>query len=126
MKRLGLAISAATDVGRKRPHNEDSHAIWVPEDPADRERIGALVVVADGMGGMLAGDVASRLTVETVVKSIRGSAGEDPLADLKHAIEEANRVVHGRSRPHPDLSGMGTTCPPVTLPAHPPLTAPPA
>jgi protein phosphatase len=41
---------------------------------------------------------------------IREATGEDLLADLKRAIEEANRVVFERSRSHPDLSGMGTTC----------------
>ena len=115
MKRMDVAITAASDVGRKRPHNEDSHAVWMPDDSAERERRGVLLVVADGMGGMLAGDVASRLAVETVVKVISESPAQDLLADLKAAIEEANRVMHDRSRSHPDLSGMGTTCTAVIL-----------
>ncbi len=115
MRRLDLAIGAASDLGLKRSQNEDSHAIWVPDEPAERERRGVLLLVADGMGGTLAGEVASRLAVETVVRVVREARGSNVLAELRHAIEEANRVVYGKSRTHPDLNGMGTTCTAVMI-----------
>ena len=52
----GLQLATLTDVGRKRSGNEDSHAVWVSEEPAEFARRGALLVVADGMGGANAGE----------------------------------------------------------------------
>lgn len=115
MKRLELTVAAASDLGLKRPHNEDSHAIWIPEEPSERDQHGALVVVADGMGGALSGEVASRLAVETVVRVVRESPGEDVLGLLRTAIQEANRVVHDESLSNPELNGMGTTCTAVLI-----------
>ena len=106
---MGLAVKTATDLGLKRAQNEDSVATWIPDDPAERGR-GALLVVADGMGGSRAGEVASQLTVDTVVKTYREAPGQDVLADLEHAVAAANQIVHEQSVANPDLRGMGTTC----------------
>src|SRR5581483_8582874 len=54
---LRLDIALRTDVGRKRPHNEDSMVSVVPEDPEILSKKGALFVVADGMGGHEKGEV---------------------------------------------------------------------
>jgi len=113
--RLDLTVVAATDLGRKRPQNEDSYAVLIPEDESERERHGTLLVVADGMGGSLSGEVASRLAVETVVHAMEQSRGADMIADLRHAIESANRVVHEKSLSDPELNGMGTTCTVVVI-----------
>jgi serine/threonine protein phosphatase PrpC len=110
MARMVVAVEGATDLGLKRTQNEDSHACWVPKDPGERERRGVLLVVADGMGGTRAGEVASRLAAETVVASFRSADGGDPLAELYRAVEAANRLVHEESQSRPDVSGMGTTC----------------
>lgn len=107
---MTLEIRAATDLGMKRSQNEDSHGTWVSDDAAERERRGVLVVVADGMGGSRAGEVASRLAVETVIRTYREGRSANPLDDLYRAVENANHVVHTESVSHPDMSGMGTTC----------------
>ena len=107
---MTLEIRAATDLGMKRSQNEDSHGCWVSDDPAERERRGVLVVVADGMGGSRAGEVASRLAVQTVIQVYRDGQSGNPLDDLYHAVEAANHVVHTESVSHADMNGMGTTC----------------
>ena len=107
---MRLTVKAATDVGLKRPHNEDSHGCWVPEWSGDLERRGALVVVADGMGGSRAGEVASRLAVETVLRAYRDADGADILTNLRGAVESANQIVHTESTTRAGLDGMGTTC----------------
>lgn len=109
-----LAVRAATDVGLKRPHNEDSFGVWVPEDPADEPR-GALLVVADGMGGALAGEVASRLAVDCLIRRHRESCDLDPLECLRRSIEAANRTIHEQSQVDPEMRGMGTTCTAVVV-----------
>jgi protein phosphatase len=105
---MRYAAAVRTDVGRKRLGNEDSFCV-APD-------IG-LFVVADGMGGHAAGEVASRLAVDTirewVAKSLPGdgvaldvTAAADCLAD---GIQAANRVVFEASQAQPECSGMGTT-----------------
>lgn len=106
----GLVIASATDVGRRRTGNEDSHALWVSEDEAVRSKQGMLLVVCDGMGGASAGEVASRLAVDTVLETVRASGGADPAATLREAIESANHVVHSQASANADQRGMGTTC----------------
>jgi protein phosphatase len=108
-------VRSATDLGLKRAQNEDSHGAWIPPTAEERRRRGTLVVVADGMGGSRAGEVASRLAVETVLRCYREGPGVDPLEELHHAVEAANRVVHRESSEHPELAGMGTTCTAVVL-----------
>jgi protein phosphatase len=110
-----VEVRSATDLGLKRAQNEDSHGEWIPSAAEERRRRGTLLVVADGMGGSRAGEVASRLAVETVLRCYREAPGEDLLEDLHHAVEAANRVVHRESAAHAELSGMGTTCTAVVM-----------
>ena len=96
---------AQTDVGLKRNNNQDF--VY-----ASDHRIGpldGLLVVADGMGGQAAGDLASRLCVEAMVDVIEGSADSGTVRVLSKAIRAANRAVCERARTDPGLEGMGTT-----------------
>jgi len=68
-RQLQLDVAQLTDVGRKRPHNEDNMAYVIPKDESAMARKGALFIVADGMGGHAAGEVASEIAVETVTKA---------------------------------------------------------
>jgi protein phosphatase len=66
------------------------------------------------MGGAMAGEVASQLAAECVLKTYR--EGEDEiLEDLLLALVSANQVIYEHSREHPDLRGMGTTCTAVVV-----------
>jgi serine/threonine protein phosphatase PrpC len=112
---MKLEIKGATDLGRKRPVNEDSHAWWVPSAPEELSRRGILLVVADGMGGAQAGERASRIAVETVLRRYRDASAEDPLKDLQDAVEEANAAIHSESVTQDDKAGMGTTCTAVVV-----------
>src|SRR5258706_7962132 len=107
---LTIVVRAATDMGLKRTNNEDSYGCWLPDDAAERERRGLLLAVADGMGGVKGGEVASRITVETLMQAYRDAPGVDVASDLHDALTAANRVVHREGEQHPELNGMGTTC----------------
>ena len=85
---------AVSDPGKRRRHNEDSYVVDPP-----------LFAVADGIGGAQAGELASRLAVETMGEE-RESRGEEELATLRR---EANRRVFARSHEDAATSGMGTT-----------------
>ena len=96
-----------TDRGAVRQQNQDAYYIDVPSQSL------ALCVVCDGMGGAKAGNVASKLAVDTFVEALRhwdqaeAPDGAGPL--LTSAAEQANEVVHHRAVTDPECRGMGTT-----------------
>jgi protein phosphatase len=132
-----IELHAKSDVGRVRRGNEDNFLIldltsgkaWTGSDggesPADLNHFelgekGLVLVVSDGMGGALAGDVASRMAVETVREMLiesdaeeqeSGAGDEDKsLVDyLRHATVYANLAIHHRSQEDTRCSGMGAT-----------------
>ncbi len=109
-KQLRLDVAQLTDVGRKRPHNEDNMAYVIPKDPQVMARKGALFIVADGMGGHAAGEVASEIAVDTISYSFYQDDSEDVATSLLQAIRRANSLIHQRAAENMLRSGMGTTC----------------
>lgn len=94
-----------TDIGRKRQINQD----FVFSTDEAVGKLKNLYIVADGMGGHNAGDFASKYTVETVVREIKGSIEVKPFRILGKAIRAANEMLRQRAREDSDLYGMGTT-----------------
>ena len=115
-----------TDVGRTREHNEDSFVIVdLATGDASRPEAprtfrlgprGALFMVADGLGGAAAGEVASELAVDTVHEELRSrwveSNGKSPdefASAIKGAAEAANGRIFSYALEHPESRGLGTT-----------------
>ncbi|MCX7627235.1 MAG: Stp1/IreP family PP2C-type Ser/Thr phosphatase [Methylophilaceae bacterium] len=108
-----LEVVRLTDVGKRRDHNEDAVASDVES---------GLLVLADGMGGYKAGEVASEIAVLTLVSELREAllnmpAGEtDPDTGLlresialRDAVAKANAAIYNVSQSQPQCAGMGTT-----------------
>ncbi|MFL5653439.1 MAG: Stp1/IreP family PP2C-type Ser/Thr phosphatase, partial [Ktedonobacteraceae bacterium] len=109
-KQLRLDVAQLTDVGRRREHNEDNMAYVIPKDPQVMAKKGALFIVADGMGGHAAGEVASEIAVDTVSNMYYQDDSDDVATSLLHAIKRANALIHQRAAENMLRSGMGTTC----------------
>lgn len=109
-----VEASCLTDRGRVRPINEDTGCAVVPDDAALRSRKGALLVVADGMGGHQGGSLASSLAVETVLGHYYADSAQ-PAQALPAAVQAANRAVLEHARTQANLAGMGTTCTAVAV-----------
>lgn len=94
-----------TDVGLKRNSNQD----FVYASDQKVGRLPSLLIVADGMGGHAAGDLASRVCVETMVSSIESSGQTETIPILAEAVQKANRAVLKKAAEKPVYAGMGTT-----------------
>ncbi|GAC1682712.1 MAG: protein phosphatase 2C domain-containing protein [Gemmatimonadaceae bacterium] len=119
-------VFGRTDVGRTREHNEDAFVVAdLTQDnpsllPAVRthqvgER-GSLFMVADGMGGAAAGEIASAMAVDVVLEELRmrwlrgpQRDGESFASAIRAAATAANGKIHLYAGEHPELRGMGTT-----------------
>lgn len=96
---------SVTDIGRKRQLNQD----YVYASDESVGNLPNLYIVADGMGGHKAGDYASKCTVETMVREIRGSMEQSPIRILSKAIRVANDQIRRKAREDESMFGMGTT-----------------
>ncbi len=121
-----LSLFAMTDVGRTRGHNEDCYLVadLSPPTPVLTPRVrehtvgekGSILVVADGMGGATAGEVASQMATRFIFDDLvsgwvlqRRTDLRAFGASLQEAIEGANREIHRYSLTDENLQGMGTT-----------------
>src|ERR1700686_2594763 len=103
-----LEVVSVTDAGRVRQYNEDSVAI-------DRNK--GVMVLADGMGGHRAGEIASNMATEIILSSLRanvakfGSRARDlsPMRAIDQSINRANTAVYEAAKTQSTYRGMGTT-----------------
>src|SRR5579862_3467772 len=106
---MQLRVGAATDIGRVRVHNEDAYASL-------EER--GLFVVADGMGGEAAGEVASQMAIDTILDELKNGSGEPPpdpsgfrskTSRLGAAVRRSNQSIYDAARKDERQARMGTT-----------------
>ena len=127
MNSIKLRIAAKTDVGLVRDNNEDNFQAssdlsiepmrWVNNEICSLGEKGALLVVADGMGGMNAGEVASELAIETVRSAFRPQNLTEEVMKNRFSIEkfmnsvivDADKRIKAEAKSHPESRGMGTT-----------------
>lgn len=121
---ISVSVFGCTDTGRKRKNNEDAflvadlNADWNTSvggfNPYSAEHLlgkrGALLVVADGMGGTAAGEVASNLAIATLRSGLQnGATAENSDEQLRRATEQANAAIRQYVQNCPQAEGMGTT-----------------
>lgn len=125
---ISVTVYARTDLGRTREHNED--AFLVADLSTGKSRLeselaecqvgprGLLFLVADGMGGAAAGELASAMAADLIYGHMMGTWAKEPDQEadesrftmrIREAVELANLQIHTYAREHPDVRGMGTT-----------------
>jgi protein phosphatase len=102
-----LNVGAHSHVGEIRPNNEDHYAIAHYQAPTGEwVTVG---MVADGIGGHQAGEIASELTVKTVLDVFEETDFSSPLQSLSKAIIQASKIVNAIAQQKTDKQGMGST-----------------
>lgn len=121
-----VSVFGKTDLGLAREHNEDAFLVAdlstrnASLQPEIRDHVvgpkGSLFLVADGMGGAAAGELASQMAADviythltTVWAADHESSDERFAYRMREAVELANHRIHEHAREHPELRGMGTT-----------------
>jgi len=124
--KIRVEVFAKTDLGRTRDHNEDrflvadltrkSASLQPDVRRHDVGPRGTLLVVADGMGGAAAGELASQMAADTIYAHLAKTWNDESDATpqrfayrLKEAVEVANASIHAHAKAHPEVRGMGTT-----------------
>jgi PPM family protein phosphatase len=125
-KSIRVEVFGKTDLGRTRDHNEDRFLVadltrkaasLLPDvRQHDIGPRGTLLVVADGMGGAAAGELASQMATDAIYEHLVKTWNAEDQATpqrfayrLKEAVEVANASIHAHAKAHPEVRGMGTT-----------------
>lgn len=96
-----ITYVAQTDIGKRREENQDSYGVIETDSYK-------FYIVADGMGGVRGGALASGLAVETLHEKLDAAAAVSPEI-ITEAVTEANNVIHQRGNEQEEFNGMGTT-----------------
>lgn len=100
-----MRAQTVTNIGQTRKINQD----YVYYSLTDVGHLPNLFIVADGMGGHKAGDMASRYTVDSFVSLVQGSSDKDPVSVINNACFEVNHMLRTKAAESVDYEGMGTT-----------------
>lgn len=106
---LDVQVAMKTDIGRKRKQNQDAIGHYVPPDPELAARLGQIFVLADGVGGLSGGDLASQYAVSTIISVYYDQEEGEPPERLARAIAEANNLIFAESQGQERPTIMATT-----------------
>ena len=104
-----VKFGARTDMGQVRENNEDKFDFYEPEAPEVLAHRGCLYAVADGIGGAMAGQIASEMMLKNVISNYYDSPAPDLQTALHDAIVQTNDRIFHLAQMIPERSGMGTT-----------------
>jgi len=108
-KKAHLNIAAGTDAGRKGKNNEDQYAVAAFKLNKTEATPVVFAIVADGIGGHRAGEVASNIAVEMICDAVAASDASQPLAIMEAALIQASQAIQTQGSNSESQFGMGTT-----------------
>ena len=113
--RYNIECASYTDVGLRRSHNQDAHAVLTAADPEQWRQRGHVLMVADGMGAHAVGELASKMAADSIPHIYSKHAQDGPVTALRRAFVEANLTIHNRGQANREFAGMGTTATALVL-----------
>jgi protein phosphatase len=109
-ERAHLNVAAVSHPGVSGKNNEDRYSVSSFLTPQNPPQPSLLAIVADGIGGHRAGEIAAELAIETISQNIAASDASHPPKTLQEAIQHASRVIYQQAESNPNQRGMGSTC----------------
>lgn len=105
-----LSVASLSDIGLRRTSNQDNLSISFASNMEAWQRRGHFFLVADGMGGNAAGDLASKIAADHVPHLYNKLLDGSPIDSLRRAVVETNAEIFRRGQANEEFLGMGTTC----------------
>lgn len=114
-----VRVIVRTDIGNVRSNNEDAGSFFKITDAKIGAEKGCLLIVADGMGGHNAGEVASRMALDIISEEYyKRNSDSSAERSLLKAFETANKKIFDKASGNSSCKGMGTTCTAVVVSGH--------
>ena len=113
--KTSVRVSSRSDVGLRRANNQDSHAVVMATTLQQLAKRGHLLVVADGMGAHAAGELASKIAVDTIALSYAKRNNEDIAEALRNSVYDAHKQIRSQSERNEAFHDMGTTADALVL-----------
>jgi serine/threonine protein phosphatase PrpC len=105
-----IEYASHTDVGVRRSHNQDAHAVMAAKDDEHWQEVGHVFLVADGMGGHAVGELAAKIAVDNIPHIFSKYAKEgNAVSALRRAFVETNSIINIRGEQNREFNKMGTT-----------------
>jgi protein phosphatase len=109
-ERAHLNVTAISHPGMTGKNNEDRYGVSAYTVDDEGGSASLLAVVADGIGGHRAGEVAAEVAVETISTAVAQSNASRPVEILREAVIRAGQIINGLAEEDPNQKGMGSTC----------------
>jgi serine/threonine protein phosphatase PrpC len=110
VERAHLHVAALSHPGMSGKNNEDRYSVSAYQIGAAHPVPALLAIVADGIGGHRAGEIAAEIAVERISRAVAASDGQQPVSTLANAISQTSRAIFEQAEFNPNQQGMGSTC----------------
>jgi serine/threonine protein phosphatase PrpC len=110
VERAHLYVAALSHPGMSGKNNEDRYSVSAYQIGTTQPVPSLLAIIADGIGGHRAGEIAAEIAVERIRSAIAAADGQQPISTLANAITQASQAILEQAAYNPQQQGMGSTC----------------
>ena len=110
VERAHLHVAAVSHPGMSGKNNEDRYSVSAYQIGSAHPVPSLLAIVADGIGGHRAGEIAAEIAIEKISEAIAAANGQQPINTLANALIQTSQAIFEQAEGNPDQQGMGSTC----------------
>jgi serine/threonine protein phosphatase PrpC len=110
VERAHLHVAAVSHPGMSGKNNEDRYSVSAYQIGSAHPVPSLLAIVADGIGGHRAGEIAAEIAIEKISEAVAAANGQQPINTLANALIQTSQAIFEQAEGNPDQQGMGSTC----------------